>query len=415
MSLEYQAREAFFAHHVTGPARTWSFLLPFYDQMDIPEHLNLTIDAVSLAHLSHEVYSETALITAKKKYISALHMTNRALESPSVAAENATLVTSMLLDLFEKITNIESHHIGSWSSHINGALALVGLRALDEFSELSNIDILVRLSTNMIISCIASESPVPEDLVEMRNYAGEFLNLKDPKWKLSDLMIEYCGLRSDIRRNHITTEEAIFASLELDSKLEMLALDMPGSWQYKTTIVEEDVEGVRGRYFHVYPEQRITQTWNVLRLSRIFLNEFVLEHSRISLSPSTLIRAKRNIAILVDDICASLPQYVSCPERSRVSCLISNGSTSVSSIVHQHSPSQKLDCYTLIFPLYVAARSPGTAKTISLWAIKQLHHMSDHFGIRNAVLVARILEIQADISPWAVYAMLGGYAFAACG
>jgi hypothetical protein len=110
LSLELQARDAFFAYYVTGTSKTWDFLKPFYDPTHSPKHLTLSIDAVSLAYLSHQVYSDAALATARERYISALRMASRALQSPEVAAKHTTLLTSLLLDLFEKITNTEPRH-----------------------------------------------------------------------------------------------------------------------------------------------------------------------------------------------------------------------------------------------------------------------------------------------------------------
>ena len=45
------------------------------------------------------------------------------------------------------------------------------------------------------------------------------------------------------------------------------------------------------------------------------------------------------------------------------------------------------------------------------WVIKNFHYMSIHFHIRNAELVARILEQETDVGLWNLYAMLGSYAF----
>ena len=70
----------------------------------------MSIDAVSLAYLSHQAYSNVALSTAREKYVSALHMTNKALQSPEVAVKDSTLLASLLLDLFEKFTNGELRH-----------------------------------------------------------------------------------------------------------------------------------------------------------------------------------------------------------------------------------------------------------------------------------------------------------------
>ncbi|KAJ8104375.1 hypothetical protein POJ06DRAFT_18644 [Lipomyces tetrasporus] len=111
VSLELQARDIFFANYVTGTSKSWDFLKPFSNPTLSPEHLTLSIDAVSLAYLSYQVYSDTALATARERYVSALRMMNKALRSPEVAITDATLLASLLLDLFEKITNCEPRNI----------------------------------------------------------------------------------------------------------------------------------------------------------------------------------------------------------------------------------------------------------------------------------------------------------------
>lgn len=420
ISLDVQARESFFAYYVTGLSRTWNFLLPFYDQRDTPDHLKLAIEAVSLAHLSHQVYSEIALASAKERYISALHMTNKALKSSAIASNDTILLTSLLLDLFEKITNNEPRHVQSWKSHVNGALALVKLRGLDQFQDPAIIRVLVRLSTNLLISCVATATAVPKELSELRAYAEKYLNIGDPKWDLSALMMNYANLQSASRNNEISDDERICIILELDAKLESLALDMPRPWQYKTEFMEGNSEWSYANYFDVYPERHITQTWNVLRLIRILLNESILEHFLASTTPSSnvlsILNIKARISALACEICASAPQYTDCFLEARSGTVWSKA-TKCEKPHHdsnyQHSPFRKLDCYTLIFPLFVAAQSWGSSSTMKPWAIKQLYHISNHFDIRNAELVAKILENGRALNPWSVYAVLGGYAFAA--
>ena len=65
---------------------------------------------------------------------------------------------------------------------------------------------------------------------------------------------------------------------------------------------------------------------------------------------------------------------------------------------HFHTPNHQLDCYALIFPLYVAAKS-NAIPDMRPWIIKNLYYMSTHFHIRNAELVARILEQETDVDP----------------
>ncbi|KAK9319828.1 hypothetical protein V1517DRAFT_27087 [Lipomyces orientalis] len=427
VSLELQARDVFFAYYVTGTSKTWDFLKPFYGPTRLPEHLKLSIDAVSLAYLSHQVSSDAALATARERYVSALRMMNKALQSPEVAATDATLLASLLLDLFEKITNSEPRNIESWTAHVNGALALVRLRGLEQFQDPSALRIMARLSTNVIISCVASDSRVPPELIALRTHTEKLLNVGDPKWRLSDLMIHYANLQSDIRHGHLSTEECISMSLELDSKLQALTLDMPQSWRYKTTIVDRESDMVYNYQFDSYPDRHATQTWNVLRLVRVLLYESVLEHCMATYgdfaagASSLLVRmAYDNIKTLTCEICASVPQYVGCRGATRGWLLTPEESKSPQVVdsardggEYRKSPSQILDCYTLIFPMYVAGGSMGSPKSLKLWVIKQLYYISSHFDIRNAELVGRILEDGTHVNTWTVYAILGSYAFAA--
>jgi hypothetical protein len=410
LSLDVQARDAFFAFYVTSPTKTWDFLKPFYHPADSPEHLALTIDAVSLAYLSHQLYSDAALLAARQRYVTALQMTNKALQCPKVAAKNTTLLSILLLDLFEKITNKEPRVIQTWAGHVKGALALVELRGLEQFQDATAIRVLVRLSTNFLINCVATASPVPKELKDLRGYARKLLNAGDPKWRLMDLMVEYTDLQAEISRGNLPIPIAVQKSLNLDHKYEVLSLDIPPAWQYKTTFVEQPSDRIFEHHYDTYGDRHMTQTWNVLRLIRILLNEFILSHylevdATLALAQSSI----RNIEEMGRDICASVPQYVDCLSAAR-----DKFPSSISKSAHTHSPNQNFDCYTLIFPLCVAARSRYSSINLKSWAIKELHHIGGHFSIRNAELIARMLESgMEEDNPWAIYAMLGGYAFAA--
>ena len=416
-SLEVQAREAFFVFY-TKTSSSWDFLTQFYHPTHTPPHLAFSIDAVSLAYLSHQVQSEASLRPAREKYISALQMTNKALHSPNLVGKDSTLISSLLLDLYEKITNTQNRYEKPWISHINGAFALVRIRDLERFQDPSTLRILMRLCTNFLISSVASDRSVPDELVELRTYAQESLNITDPKWRLSGLMVTYANLHSEIRHG-ISHSNCINDSIELDAKLQALALDMPQNWQYKTAIVKQDSDRIYNFRVDSYPHRHITQTWNVLRLVRVLLNETVLDLCQKSFEDCrstnrSLIRiARKTIETLTDEICASVPQYVDCyfgADRSLSTTSELSGSIYAS---HPHSPSHNMDCYTLIFPLYVAARSNSSSAKLKAWVIQQLHYMASHFNIRNAEAVAQILENGAVINPWAVYAILGSYAFVA--
>ena len=139
---------------------------------------------------------------------------------------------------------------------------------------------------------------------------------------------------------------------------------------------------------------------------------------------SALIPAARsNIATLVSEICACVPQYVDCDGAARQRLPASEKLESLDRSRdyilgrsrlpggHTHLYAHELECYGLIFPLYVAATSRALPE-LRPWVIRQLRYMGNHFYLRNAEVVAGILERGVDVNPWKIYIMLGGYAFA---
>ncbi len=206
-------------------------------------------------------------------------------------------------------------------------------------------------------------------------------------------------------------------ALALDTKFHAFSLEVPPAWQYKTIMVLGDSERVLGRRIDIYGGRHVTQTWNVLRTARITLNcwlaRYCMELQDVSDTSLTIyMTAMETIEILAQEVCASVPQYVSCPRVSGDN-ITSDVVRLLSIAGHSHSPSQLLDCYILIFPMYVAAHSQTYSSTVRAWCVTQLRFMATHFGIRNALFGAQILERGIDMDPWAVYAGLGSYAFVA--
>jgi hypothetical protein len=145
LSLQSQARDVFFFHYVSGVRNSWDFLLPFYCPNDAPDYLAQSIDAIALAFLSSQVYSDAALSAAREKYVTALRSTHKAIRCPKTAVGEATILSTMLLDLFEKITNNEFKDVDSWANHINGAFALAKLRGLDIYERCYDVGLRVCL------------------------------------------------------------------------------------------------------------------------------------------------------------------------------------------------------------------------------------------------------------------------------
>lgn len=407
MTINDRARNAFFYHYVTGFSKTYDMLASLTKRSQIEEHLAASIDVVSLAFFCFQFNCSEASQLARERYLYALPLLNKALKSPISATSDSTLLSVLFLDLFEKITNNNPRSSESWMSHVNGALALVTLRRDTPFRDHAGLRLSIRLSTNLLISCIAANAPVPSTLTKLRSDLEPFLDEHDPKWQVSGLVIKYADLRGAIQRGHIGDINIIIRALDLDHEFISLASNMPFTWLATSTYTEEAQERVLDGHFDMYPDHFITQTWNVLRIMRILLNDIVCSYctpkstwsyDNVFHSPeySTGIAT---IDMLAKEICASAPQYT--------------GHQNADHEINAYSESQRLQCYTLLFPLYVAGKYASPTTIVKPWIVKLLRLMANEIGIRNADAVAQKLEKANETSIWDIYALLGSYAFAA--
>jgi hypothetical protein len=427
LSLCHQAKEIFYQNYVIGETKGYSFMRQYYSPAAKDEHLIKSISAVSLAYLHYQKHSESAQAEARLLYVDALKLTGKALQSPELATKDSTMVSILLLDLYEKITSREPQYDGAWAAHIKGALSLVQLRGDEQYRNPDGLRMLVRLSTNILISCVASDRAVPEEVVALRAAAtSPFTKPSDPKWGESELMVEYARLKSQVKHNLLSDDEIVRAGMDLDTQFLTLSQQVPSSWQHKTVYVDEKSAHHYEAYHYIYTDEHIGQMWNVLRLTRILLCELIFSHCpKRPIDPASgsgQSSQEYYVTTTIDqmsrEICATVPQYIGgssnffCKDTTHTDLLpVAPVQDTRVSLARQANAKQHIPCYRLIFPLYIAAQSPTASKSIKQYAIQQLHFMADHHGIENALAVAKILESEERKNPWNVYALLGSYAF----
>ena len=407
VSIDDRARSAFFFRYVSGFTSTYDILVPLYTRSSLDGPLRVSVDAVSLAFLPFHFDCPQAPELASQKYLEALPLLNKALSVPATAVSDSTLLSVLLLDLFEKISNNKPRSTGSWMSHVNGALALVNLRDKTQFQNYTGFRLLVRLTTNLLISCVAANAPVPPALTSLREEMEVFLDKDDPKWRLSGFVIRYSNLRAALQDGRITSQDVIAQLAELDEEITLLVSRVPQGWLYEKVELNGPSKRVFEHHCDVYPDHFVTQTWNVLRVLRIFLLDIIqtygVDQAMTPLAWGDHRPHPESLGELIDslakEICATAPQYTTFADI---------GSTS-----DDEPAIQRLRCYTLIFPLYVAGMYASPRTNMRAWIVKEMRLMASSAGIRNANIVADILDRADGTSPWSVYAILGSYAFAA--
>ena len=404
VAIDHKARAAFFTYYVNGFAKTYDVLESFYVGSSLHTYLAASVDAVSLAFLSFQFHHPEVFCLARERYSKALPLVNSALGSPTTVKSDSTLLAVLLLDLYEKLSSNITSSAESWMSHMNGALALIQMRGEQQYHHYAGIRLSARLTTNLLISCVAANTAVPPQLVNVRAELEQFIDKSDPKWQLSSLVVKYANFRAAIRNESLLKSDIVTNAIALDVELNTLEKSMPDTWHYIRTCIDAPSERVLEKHFDTYQDHIITQTWNVLRIMRIFLIDIIRTYRDEGTSgsgekgvplmdsdPWTL-----SMLSLSRDICATVPQF-----------------TIVHPDIREIPAIQALRCHTLLFPLYVAGLHAAPQANIKPWVIQQLRFLASEMGILRATIVADILESGTLIGPFDVYVMLGSYATAA--
>lgn len=408
LSIQQKSRGAFFSHYVHGITGSYDVIELLNKTSPLENHLDTSINAVSLAFFHFQYFSLTASELARKTYLSAIKLVNSALQNPTTLSSDSTLLAVLLLDLFEKITNSNPKSSIAWMSHVNGGLALIKLRDSIHLQTYIGRRLSFRLSTSLLISCVAANAPVPPALKSLRAELESHVNIEDPKWKLTGLSIKTADFRAEVQNGSLSGVDIILEAKKLDNELSSLSANMPKTWLTQRKYLQEPSKRVFGQFYDLYPGYFTTQTHNVIRITRIMLNDTIrtiykkeeaLDCNTLTSDTIHLSFIDRIIDDLAREICASGPQFIGDDD----------------SQAHQETIThvQKFFCHTLIFPFYVAALYASTGSMIKIWVISQLRHISGELGIRHADTVADILEGEDPMDPWSVYAILGSYAFAA--
>jgi hypothetical protein len=442
-----QATGFFLSSYVLGSH--FEYLPALYNDTTMDHHLFSSVHAVALASFSIQFNSPGTLKEARRQYVSALHATNAALRSPQEVQKDSTLLAVLLLSLFETITCTykSQSNVESWTDHINGATMLIRLRGRQQMTSLLGIQIFVQVTNNIIVSCVQREIPVPADVIALRAYATGFVKDSDPAWRLADMSIRVASFRAAVHDGIFDSETLIKSARQLDDDWVSWSTTMPPQWQYETFYTNDNHPLVYEGYYHRYADNRHTQIWNVLRMSRIFLNQAICDEAAVHISSALASRLllhyatvfQRSTQILVDmcsEICASVPQHMksllqSPTRRSESPPLLATRSSTVSPTLSAielrplpsstfPSISSALQCedqpprqvsetldvagsYFLLWPLVLAGTLAISAGPRRLWIAKSLRLIGTSMRIAPAMMAADSLEREDKVNDWYVY------------
>ncbi|KAM3497343.1 hypothetical protein MY10362_009302 [Beauveria mimosiformis] len=400
------AKQDFFANYVFGLAKSYDALGILYQTTNPPDHLVASVDAASLAFYALRQFAPPTYMTklATERYVSALHLVNSALADPVASLADETLQSILLLDLYEKLVNCKRTSTESWMRHMNGAISLIRARGKGNLKTYVGRRLTQRLYTTLVISCAISGMRIPVEMERLRADLSHHFKIEDdPKWALTTLNEQIINFTSDVQAGNISCRDQILARV-LDFHQSTVVLEdiLPSCWQPSRVVIGDDALGrqltLAGSY-DVYEGLHFAQVRNVIRTAQLNLLLMIERYA----GPEDLdlvVSARASIEKKAHAICDSFTQYVvSRDEKGALSWDLA-------------SPMQQLGTYTVLFPLYLAARASRDVR-LREWAQDVLGLVADVGGLAMTQKTADALKQSATAPAWDVYTMLGSYAIAA--
>jgi hypothetical protein len=412
VSITMQARDSFYLCYIDNPlARCWKFLQSHYEPgAECPPHLDAAINALTLAYLWHDVGSVSAFQTAVQCYGQALKETRGVLRDQNRKIPRTTLLAALILDIVEKILCSQS---GVPSAHVDGALALVKAIGFTSIQSSPDFPVLLTLTNQSMIASLASRQPIDADIVSWRTEIEGGMSSAEHPRGITGLFVRYAQMQHRFATRKMDISSYVWDCQRLDAEIASLELHMPLFWQYRRVEVGPALQERFGEYCHVYTHRNICQARNLQRVCRLLLNEAVRDYAPaappndngVSLSEV----AQNNIDYIARQICMSVAPWAYCRQYEKRKKPSGEGAQNAGPC-SEHSSMQRGDCHTLVFPLYAAAKASASGQ-IRSQVLDYLYHLADHFAIRNAKMVAQLLEQEVCPDVWDVYARLGSYAF----
>ncbi|RDW88756.1 hypothetical protein BP6252_00788 [Coleophoma cylindrospora] len=416
-----------------GPSRgTWTYLEDFSSTgPSMDPMVNAGMTAIFVGAMSNQYRSQALVVRARREYASALNQINAALRSPTEAVKDSTLLSIMILSVYETITASNKMSVKAWTEHLNGAGALIRLRGTAQFKTATGRGLFLQVLNHYLMSCIQREIPLPNDFIDLRKEAAKYTDTTEPQWQSVNSIIEFAFFRAAVRAGRFSNlKEIIDTAINMDTILarKFAWESLPPSWHYETVFTDELPEVVHNGCYHIYFDHFLTQIWNNMRTIRILLHEMI----RVKLlegfatAPAMFMDVKyssqlqRSTEILIklrDDILRSVPQQLGYVTRRPFSSGPDDVESYTAFLNSETAPSLKaptaptsssrfsttptaraIGGYFLLWPLYISGMTRATTAPQRAWIMARLRYIGQTMGIGQADAIAGFLGNQAAVN-----------------
>jgi hypothetical protein len=163
ISAEDQASCFFFQNYVSEEQQyhngNFQYLADIYASEEVASALTDSVVSLGMVGLSNFWKAPSIMADAHTKYNSALRLVSTRLRDIEEAKSNQTLVSVMLLGLYETNTCTGPQSMKSWTKHVSGAAALLSLRGKQQLATTIGRQVFYHLRTQVVSRLILYFSP----------------------------------------------------------------------------------------------------------------------------------------------------------------------------------------------------------------------------------------------------------------
>ncbi|KAK4034915.1 hypothetical protein C8A01DRAFT_18340 [Parachaetomium inaequale] len=196
-----------------------------------------SMTAVGLMGMASTAQSPDLMDAARKSYGTALRLTNHALRDPAEAVKDTTMLSVLILGVFEIMTENTQRTmtVEAFQEHVNGAAALALMRGPAQFQTRAGRRMFSMLCERVVVSCAQRSVPMPDSLIELWHEMSRSAGAGNPNRRLMPLMWQVLQLRSEIKSGLLSDPATIVDRLlSIDQDFEKLTTPLPPSWKYRT-------------------------------------------------------------------------------------------------------------------------------------------------------------------------------------
>ncbi|KAF2656273.1 hypothetical protein K491DRAFT_392766 [Lophiostoma macrostomum CBS 122681] len=373
-AIEASGAAFFFAQYTifneppfTGTFHNWVY--ESYCTSDSKSFLRLAIEAVGTAGLSNGFFAPHVAKKSREKYGKALSAVNKALDDTAQVYDDSTLLTIILLGIYEMVNLDTWENFDSWFAHVRAATTLMELRGQRQFVRERSGQLFIWIRTQMLTACLQHHERVPTALVNSaKDFASSALR---QQWRhrhiaspgsITEISFRLVNLRAAIKDGSITDINVIRQIVTtMNEDLTSWETSLSPSWAYTETDTKDPYVMYLGEKRPGYPNLWIADIWNNWRVLRILVYRYTLRQDGLCTATCQADKVKAHLMIqrYSMDICNSVPCFVGNPR-----------------------------FIALIRPLYAVAVQRHNDEATRRFAIETLRVIDDGMGVRQARLLA---------------------------